>query len=181
MLRSAPGAVEVFTVGRLILSLDKEHPKRTELATRFREAVARLIPGEATTRCRVILAQLDDNPDEAVALLRSSISVGTLPAGEGMKPDIYFQRCNLGQVLIAMKRTEDAIDALMPAAGFTFGGEAKFHLAVAYALQGEGRDSSRWLSQAVQESPKWAAHARDHVALRDVPEVIDELAKLGRA
>jgi hypothetical protein len=180
VLRSASGAVEIFTVGRLVLALPADHPHLGDLAERFREAVARLVPGEATTRCQVILAQLDGQPEKAIKLLQASIDEGTLPQGKGMKPDVYFQRCNLGHILITQGRTQEAIDTLIPAAGFSHGGEAKFYLAVAYGSLGEGLDAARWLTQAVAETPKWAAHARDHETLRAIPEVLAVLAKMGR-
>jgi tetratricopeptide (TPR) repeat protein len=177
--RSAPGAVEAFTVGRLVLALPLANPARAELENKFRETVGRLVPGEATTRCKVVLAQLDGAFDRAISLLKSAIEEGTLPKGQGMKNDVYFQRCNLGQILSGLGRTEEAIDVLVPAVGFSFGGEAKFRLAIAYALQGEARDSARWFEAAILESPKWAGHARDHDALREVPEIIEKLAKVG--
>lgn len=181
VMRSAPGPVEIFTVGRLILALPSEHPSRAALLDRFREAIPQLLPGEATVRCQAVLHQIDGEPDRAIAVLQAAIDEGTLPQGQGMKPDVYFQRCSMAQVLIAQNRTEGAIDTLMPASGFIYGGEAKFLLAVAYAKQGESRDAARWLAQAVQESPKWAGHARDNDVLKAVPEVAQELAKAGRS
>ena len=180
VMRSSPGPVEVFTVGRVILSLAAENPNRSSLLERFRDVVPRLMPGEATVRCEALLLEIDGKREEAVELLRESVKQGTRPQGEGMNPDVYFQRCGMARVLIDLGRPADAIDALMPAASFNYGGEAKFQLAVAYAHQGEARDAARWLNQAVTESPKWAAHARDHDRLRTIPEVAEELARLGR-
>jgi len=180
VMRSSPGPVEIFTVGRLIMALPPLHPARAGLLQRFRDAIPQLMPGEATIRCRALLLQMDGAPQEALNLLNEAIRDGARPHGQGMSPDVYFQRCNVAQILIEIGRYGEAIDALMPAAGLTLGGEAKFLLAVAYASQEEGKDSVRWLTQAVHEAPKWAVHARDHDRLKNVPEVTEELARMGR-
>lgn len=181
VMRSAPGPVETFTVGRLILALSHTDDKRNELLPRFRDAVVRQMPGEATTRCHVILAQLEGRIGDAIELLRKSIVEHTGPHGEPMKPDVYFQRCNLAGLLIDKGDTAEAIDLLMPAVGASHGGEAKYLLALAYGKQGEGRDAARWVRQAVDESPKWAEHARDNDVLKRMHEVADELARPTRA
>jgi tetratricopeptide (TPR) repeat protein len=177
VMRSAPGAVETFTVGRLILTLPESTPSRPELMNRFRDSVGRQLPGEATTRCQVILKQLEGRRDEAIALLRGAIVSQTPSPGAPIKPDVYFQRCNLATLLLEDGKPAEAIDALMPAVSATYGGEARYLLARAYAQQGEGRDAARWLRQAIDEAPKWAEHARDHAVLKRIPEVIEELAK----
>jgi len=180
VMRSAAGAIEIFTVGRLILALPDGHPSRAALLDRFREAIPRLMPEKATLRCQAVLHQIEGKPDRAIAVLQDAIDASTLPKGQGMPSDVYFQICGIAEILIDQGRTQEAIDTLMPAAGSSYRGEAKFLLAVAYGRQNESRDCARWLAQAIQEAPKWASHARDHAVLKGIPEVAQELAKIGR-
>lgn len=180
VFRSSPGAVEVFTVGRLLRELPVSNPARAQLLERFSAAIDGLAPGEAKLRCEVLRHQLNGRVDQAERMLRQSIQPDQQIGRSAMDNDLYFQHCTLGEFYIDQKRPDDAIDVLMPAAGATFGGEAKFYLAVAYALKGEYRDSARWLTQALQELPKWAAHARDHSSLRGVAEVAEVLASYTR-
>jgi len=180
VFRSSPGAVEVFTVGRLLRELPTTNPARAQLLDRFSAAIDGLAPGEAKLRCEVLRHQLNGRMDQAERMLKQSIQPEAQGSRQVMDNDLYFQHCTLGEFYIDQKRADDAIDVLMPAAGATFGGEAKFYLAIAYALKGENRDSARWLTQALQELPKWAAHARDHGALRGVAEVAEVLATYTR-
>lgn len=175
-MRSAPGAVEVFTVGRLVKALPATNPKRTELYGKFRDSLGQLMPGEATLRCRVLLHQMEGEPDKAEELLRKSIDEAPRTPAGSVASDVYFQRCTLGAFLIDLDRLDDAIDILMPAVSSRYGGEAKFHLAIAYGKKRQGRDAARWLREAIDELPKWAAHARDHSILRNISEVADVLA-----
>lgn len=181
VLRSGSGAVEIFTVGRMLLRLAETNQKRSELAERMRAAVGRLVPGEATTRCQVVLARLDNAPEKAIEILANAIVVGTLPAGKSMANDVYFHRCNIGEILTEIDRSGEAIDYLMPAAAFNYGGEAKFRLSIAYAKQAKYRDSARWLDQAIEESPKWIGHARDQDDIKRNEEAAKVLAKHGTA
>ncbi|MBI4915860.1 MAG: hypothetical protein HY825_08430 [Acidobacteria bacterium] len=177
-LRHSHGSVEVHTAGRLIMALPSSDPHRAELLSTFRSSVDNLLPSEeATTRCRVILHRLDAEPAKALSLLAEAIAATPVEPGHPMPSDIYFHRCNLAQMLVEMGRPGDAIDELMPAAEHKYGGEAKFLLAVAHAAQGQGAEAARWLRRAIEELPKWAVHARDHLALRAVPEIQNELSK----
>lgn len=177
VLGSSPGPVEVFTAGRLIRHLPEERPERESLKNQFEAAIPDLMPGEATTRCKVLLHRMESEPDQAEEILRAAIEEGGTGQGESMKPDVYFQRCNLGDLLIAQGRFDDAIDELMPASGAGYNGEAEYRLAIAYASKGKGADAARWLREAIEELPKWAAKARDHDVLRSTKEVVEELGR----
>jgi len=181
MMRSAPGPVEAFTVGRLVLALPVEHPKRSQLRQSFEEALDHFYDGEATIRCKVVAKELSGDLPGAKTILETAIKQHGQQAGERMHPDVYFQRCALAGLLISQDAADDAIDVLMPAAGFSYGGEAKYHLAVSYAIKKDGRDAARWLKQAIDEVPKWAVLARDNNKLRHVPEVCDVLAQVGKS
>lgn len=176
VFRSSPGAVEVFTVGRLIKALPESNQDRSELMSRFAAAIEGLAAGEARLRCEVLHLQMQKNFDVAEKLLLKAIEPRSAAGKNELDSDTYYQYCTLGEFYIDQKRPDDAIDVLMTAAGSNYGGEAKFYLAIAYATKGEDRDSGRWLSQALQELPKWAAHARDHEVLRNSPSVAEVLA-----
>jgi tetratricopeptide (TPR) repeat protein len=181
VLRSSPGAVEVFTAGRLIRALPDSNPSRPELLRRFSEAIDGLAAGEARIRCEVLMLQMSGLFDEAERVLKEAIAAEPKSGKRELDSDTYFQHCTLGEFYIDRERPDDAIDALMPATSVSFGGEAKFYLAVAYALKNEGRDAARWLTQALQELPKWASHARDHSALRGIPEIAEVLSSNARS
>lgn len=181
VFRSAPGAVEVFTVGRLIKALPAANADRVDLLARFSAAIDGLAAGEAKLRCEVLRLQMSGDNAAAERMLKESIAAESRPGKREIDNDTYFQHCTLGEFYIDRGRPDDAIDVLMPAAGFNYGGEAKFYLAVAYALKKETRDSARWLTQAMQELPKWAAHARDHVAFKGIAEVAEVLLQHAQA
>lgn len=177
VFRSAPGAVEVFTVGRLIKALPASNADRADLQARFGAAIDDLAAGEAKLRCEVLRLQMRGDFANAERMLKESITSDSRPGKRELDSDTYFQYCTLGEFYIDRGRPDDAIDVLMHAAGASYGGEAKFYLAVAYALKKESRDSARWLTQAMQELPKWASHARDHMAFRGIAEVAEVLAQ----
>ncbi len=183
VLRSAPGPVELFTVGRLILALPAGDARRNTLIPRFQSGVETLVASQemmedATLRCLVTLKEIQGQAAEAISLLSRKVkeTEDKSKPGEPLHPDVYFQRCSLAQLLIDNAQSSSAIDVLMPAIGSRHGGEAKYRIAIAYAVQNEGQDSARWLDQAISELPKWAVLARNNRVLQRQEAVAKLLA-----
>lgn len=182
IMRSAPGPVEVFTVGRLVFSLPEDQDKRSELLDSFRSAVPKLHPSdEAALRCQVLLYRIQKNVPAAIALLKDAIARTDDSNDPKSQLDAYFHRSSLGEIHIDQLDFSSAIDILVPASQFSFGGEAKFNLALAYAGASELDDSARWLREALREAPKWAARARDHPIFARSPEIAGVLADFANA
>lgn len=181
MLKRQSGSVTVYTAARLIHALPRDHKERDALASALRAVIDDLVPTEeATIQCRATLFRIEGHDDQAMDLLQRQISSGEAEKGKAMAPDRYFYRCNFGAMLTENGRASEAIDVLLPAVENKYGGEAKYHLAAAYARLGEGKDAARWLRLAIEELPKWAEYARDNEHLRkttDVQEVLADFSK----
>jgi tetratricopeptide (TPR) repeat protein len=180
VMRSAPGAVEVFTAGRLILLLPPDDPRRIALLLRYNESLKTLAPCNARIRCEVLAHQLEGKVAQAARRMKEAIDARPSTSGGQMSMDVYFEYSTLGRLLIDQNRDDDAIDCLLTAANHSYGGEAKYHLAIAYAKKNEAQDSVRWLRLACQELPRWAALARDELILKQIKEVNEFLASLQR-
>jgi hypothetical protein len=166
VMRQTSRAVEVSTVGRLVLALDQAHPARADLLAKYRAVVTTLPLGpEASTRARLTLLQIDGNSTEAVRQLREEIA---RLEGDGQGRDVPYLRSYLGQ-LLCITAPAEALDALAPAAELP---EAKYFMALASANLGQGRDAVRWLREAAKEQPRWATLARDQGAFTRHPEVL---------
>lgn len=177
VMRSAPGPVEVFTAGRLVLALPKGHSKRVSLQAAFEAAIPSIHPeAEAATRCEALLARLKSDNPRAEQIIQQAIEQAEKLDDPQALRAVYYHRSALAELLLERGAHQEAIDELTPAVGHAFGGEAKFNLACAYALAGEAGDAARWLREAIREAPKWAARARDHDALRSHAEITEVLA-----
>jgi tetratricopeptide (TPR) repeat protein len=177
LLRGAHGGVELFTVGRLIYRLPSNHPERGELLAAFKASLPRLHDGEARLKCQVTLAEIEGRVSDATRLLRGELdSIESGPDAKRRQMDAYFHRSHLAQVLLGEGDCRQAIDILTSAVQWEYGGEAKYYLALAFAMDNRPDDAVRWLREAIKEVPRWRAVARDEDRLRRHPKVADLLA-----
>lgn len=179
ILRSSSyGGVELFTVGRLIQRLPEHDPERAELLDTFRHAIPKLMENEARFKCEVTLAEIEGRlPDAISALLRVLAEVEQGQDAKRMRMDAYFYRSHLAQIYLRQGDTRQAIDIVISATQAEYGGEAKYYLAAAYAVEGRGDDAVRWLKEAMNESPRWAVYARDDDRFRRELRVAKLLAE----
>lgn len=170
LLRTAPGAVEVFTAGRLACLLPDDAPSRAELVRAFRFATEQLSAGEASLRSRVLLLQLDGDLPGATRALRDAIEE------DADKPhEVYFHKCSLGKLLREGGDATGALDELLSACALPGNGEAEYELSLVYAAEGRGRESALFLGRACERLPRWSAVARNEKKLKVVPEVAEFL------